>query len=1738
MKQYLLLLKSGDFNKSGNTWASNAINLYSNNQYVNYSYHRSRYGLNLIGDNTYVGTEITSPSYNLDPATPLSDNAIYVTNIGEIVYEPATPSLLRFVDTTSRIDVLAYRHVFTNLPGTEVPTFNIQMYESDSENGPWLKSSLSYDSNVIFIRNCKPWIKIELEIFAENININDLGLLFYLEIGIHTPTSAVISEKTRNILKRFPTWMDLYADSENPATPSLKIPSSTAGKFLTALLQESIDDFDNQLSLYDINHYISSANEDMTAWAYVCYNVPVNVLSVIGDGIKLIQADSLEVLYRSKATDYIYYYNIIDKQIISLRQFNQISINSQNFEQYPIQIFNDFDEFGLRMGLARLFLESNARYKKRILDVSQNLPVSSADGFKRTVRRELDIWKAYGLEPDSSYLGATPDIIEVSDMEKTTPWFSFSGKPLQPFIDIVRNLNEKYPSNYGYVKWNEGYWDYGGIDGEGISRLPAIYDVDNISSPQYYQPGVGDFSDARLILESDEKSTISFSGLVKVSGTYLDGVEKIHSPITVDYNWYLSYLRTVPDYTAGRADMSRYLYSYRVNYVANPSFEVNTFGWSATTGTTLSRTTADKYIGIASLQAQSTTATSTTTRVESATPITVQPLKRYTVSAYAKLLQGNDRQIGIGLRWLNSAGTELSAGTSINNFVFGEDWKRISFTGEAPALAASAKVALFNQLSNASTLNYSLFDAVLFEVVPDNVLGIGSLGQVPPEDYFDASYNPVNNLYYKTYWTGTAHNSYSKIDKYVDIGVGLTYEIQTKVHGQYPTPTTFYANLNYLSRDDFYVGNRFLASHPSSPEYNLIRVFNDDGYTVSSLTFRDKQYNNVYYNTVASPNINSINFSDVSSVKIVFSNGGWNYVSSSYDKSLPTANYRASFTKSTPSTVYYVQPEYASQAVLSSPSFTYKDANIKIGSTVYATKSELSETQKIKSALVLNNSNDLTSTGVQNYILYTNTLLDKLVYPLDATPVSLYIDTIKPSTIPYFNGTEFINNIYGGVTIDPYDGQRYLVPSSPNIVYNKYNSLGEKIDSQQYFDSVIIDYYATPSYMIIESATSSYYPITYPIYKSFDLSTTPGIFSGYIDSLDNVYKNNEEIGNTFFNSDDFLSKIYISKKSFNLDDNIEYNIKDVQIISDTKFINAFVTNKDELISDTDTAFRANAVNSFDLRIKKDPQEIAVNKPAIHTGWIYENNKEYYAYSDPITESATGRFFSLKLQNTPRSGAPIIVKVGENEYRNAVISNSATPDLASFINLETVYGNKNNALYLAYENIDQITVQDSHTGIVMFKDLDSATGYTECFSDATPSVEGRAYYVEYRLKDSWHVDKNVYNSSTDQYESFIYFSSTPNTNQVYAITYENSLNDNTLPIDLSISPSVNPIDEGYVYMSTKDYDFSTAELKLSPSNISNSKDDLMYLTVISYDSNNNFKPGQTFKISGSLISATPQYVTTNDNGLASAIIRYAYTGNEYYESGSIEVSGVGSTTPNGSVNSSSQNYSKSIPFNINIKQPSILKVKAIPSSLIINSGEDASISINGQMYWKGQPWQKSMPVAWNKARTLVDLFAATPDYISYTNSEGFFSISNVATAQDTATPGYWFARVSVNNPDYVEQLLVEDGEIVSAQDLTISGDIIYWYESYDTVQYSEEALTPLPNIYTSNKQQNSNIISTPNFVYKHSDSNTIIYNNSTPNWRPPRWVPLSRFDQYQMGILGSTPNTISNYDALHPDYEET
>lgn len=1515
MKQYLLLFKSSDFSKSGNIWTTNPINLYTNNQYSNYSYTRSQYGLDLIGDRTYVGTEITSPSY-LAKATPYSSpKPKYVTNIGEIVRDSATPSLERFIDTSSRIDILSYRHIFTNIPGTAYPTFNIQMYEADSSSGPWLRSSLSADSNIIFLKGCKPFIKIELEIFSDGLDLNTLGLVFYLEVGIHDPIPSVISNSTRNILRRFPSWSYMYEDSLEPATPATAIPQSVGGKFLNAIVQESLDDTSADIDLYGINAFISTADTSMLAWCFVSSDVPANLNIVTGDDVRLVPASSFQDFFNSRPTDYVYYYNPVDRQFLTVRYFENLQINFSKYEQEAANVFNDFDELGARVGLPRLYLESNELYRKRILDVALNPPSVSMDGFKRTVRRELDLWRAYGATPGSA-VAATPVIYEISDIETSTPYFSPAGIPEKPFYTFVDSINSRYPSNFGYVNWGETSWDYGGIEGEGLGRIPAVYDVDDSALSEYYQDGIGDFDDFKVDINPSQSATVNFSGSVNISGRMASSTRQIFSPILVNYSWYITYLKTISNY------------------------------------------------------------------------------------------------------------------------------------------------------------NSSIVRA------------------------------------------------------------GIVYEVDLPAHDNYASPSTFYANLNYGNNSSFYVGNKYLSTHPASPEFNLITIFDQEG--LSQVSFLNKVTNAPYLNTASTPFSNKISAFDALNARVIFSRT-WNQSTQQYN-SLTVDSYRAAYNSATP--LWSVNPTAGTSISIATPNINYVNSAIRIGSNLYPTYQETFASDRYTDSAVINYINDPTITGATPGVIYANKLVDSFIVPPGATPLRIYIEANKPAELSLYKGTSRFSN-HGGRSYDPETGSDYIIPSSPNLLWRPFNSLGVALSTPSYFTTATINYSATPNHIKLEAATNSYYPFVNTAYSQFSLSSTPNLFNGFIDGNNNTYETAAEKLNAFYNEDVFLKNISMNRNTFGMNSTTSYIVENVDIATTPNAVYSWFDSS-TYIEDLNTAIANKADMSVGINAERKDLSDSAYSIGAHTGFIYLDGQEYYMYYDPITQSATGRYYSIPLSKTPKLGSPTIAKVAGQEYRNIVFEDSATPGKFSFENIETVKGNRSNSLYLGYEGVYEATVTDNHTGKLLFSNLSSSTNYISPFNTATPAVIDREYVVRYKVDKAFHVEKDVFNDSTNSYLSTIYFSTTPNSSSIYNITYENEQYNKMKEISLDLNQVANPLNEGYIYVSKNSYSFADVKANLSPAFILDDKKDYMILSIISYDSNGNVKPGQTFEIEGTLISAEPQFVTTNDNGFGISFIKYNGPTPATVRSSTIKISGIGSSTPNGSFNSSTAGYVKNIPFEISSLNRFNLELKAVPYRYNIIADGVSKNSLKGALRWKGNSIPGPIGIRWSKARTLYDLFTESNSFVSgsLVNADAFgnFEIVNEITASDKSTPGYWFGKLKIDNPTQVVNSLTAIGEVIAVDDVTIAGDVVYWMEEWDNVHYTNE-FTPLPNVFRFNKQPAAQFIATPNFVYRHYDQDAVIVSAATPAWFPDRWVPIRRYDQYQAGRFGSTPNYIVNFNNVHPDSKE-
>lgn len=1795
MKQYLLLLKSTDFTKVNNIWTSNSINLYSNSQYRNYSYTRSSSGINLLADRTFVGTEITSPGYN--PSEAISPNAVYKTNYGEIVYETATPSLLRFIDTSSRIDVLSYRHIFTNVPGTVNPTFNLQVYESDEENGPWLRSAFTSDSNAIFLRNCKPFLKLQLEIFADEIDINLLGLVFYLEIGIHDTIPNTISTTAKNILRRFPSWTKLYEDSVDDATPEIATPESVGGKFLNALVQESLDSFKSKNDYQLINSFINTADIDQIAWCFVSNNIQSNINTIFGDGIQLARVSGINDFFSCRATDYVFYYNVLDRQVLTLRNFADLYINNQKIELEPINIFNDFDEFGVRVGLPRLYLESNDNYRKRILDVAANPSSSSLEGFKRTLRRELDLWRAYGSTPDSSFVGATPIVYEISDLEFSTPYVDDFGNPKKEFKTFVTELNEKYPFSIGYVNWDEIVWDTGGLEEEGLGRLNARYDYDATPKLDVYQNGVGDIGDLRFEIGSVDSSTINFSGSAHISGTFVSGTVNHFAPIIVDYNVYSSYRRQVSDYANTLANVGLVYeidlpphdnYATPSTFYANLNYEDNT---DFIVGNRFLETNpaSPEYVlfkvfdqdGLSVIQFKDKEFNSEYLNT-SATPY----------SSQINIYDAEEIRVVFGKKWDGVAYDSLPVDDFRFTFnISTPEWISSPVEGSTISMASpgwlesSIKIGsnTYASMEESFTTKLAYSDSELKSNSGRLVLNIEndyssvSGATINTADLINLSLLPIDaiadNIFIDVKSPGL-YPIYNESISSQEVG-GISFDPQANQNWLVPSSPNIlwqaYDNLgNTIGSPDYF--DHATINYSSTPSY--IQIYSD---TSSVYPFIHKIYSK--FESSSTPNLfegfidqnNNTFKSDESYINTFFNQdqflGMYSIEKASFgldsniDYEINSIRFSA-----TPNSIEIVSLE--NEELLKSDLNNALNANTNLDFDVFVRKQNFGDGIYnaglypgwfyLNDEDYYNYSDSFTDSATGQYFE-----IDLTDTPRAGAPVIVEVDGVEwrnvvfedsatPGKYSFYN-TENVKANYNGflplayenvsdiTTTDTYTGN--IVSSGKSSVESLFNPFVNDTVLNNYFTSVnggyftvehnsdlnleVLDFDIIFRMTIDPSIDTDGGLIFYKIDKQpFNINSY--YFTGYSCAIQRNY--NQNLFNISFGG--YQIHPYIPNYSFGF--NIGSGLFEISEPT-TKWFRISRTSVNDPfneVSSNSTTFKFYCAEEnseiptvwtdlgYNSYYNDDSSSYSATPDLIHHFGYYIEDTVFYTNSEDMT-------FSSAI-NLP---AEFIIENGLYDLYTFKMwnGNYQTDDLVLDIDFTNKLNGTNSFNESSVNNL-LVTIDG---------DLNALSNTIELNNDIE-YVVGRNYQVSYKVDNAYFIDKDIFNSEIDSYFSKLYLSSTPNSSSIYQVTYE--LSDTSKPklIDLDVNQIAHPLDEGFVYLSMNEYDFSRIDLNLSPKYISDNNKEHMFLSIISYDENNNLKPGQTFNIVGDYIAATPEYITTNENGLGVAMLRYSGPTPAIEKVSTINIIGIGSATPNGGQNSHSEGYNREIDYTIVHKKNNRLELKAVPVRYNIDADELTNNTITGRIYWNNTPLEATINIKWAKARTLYDLFNNGETYqdelIISSRSDGSFEIVDEIVSESSIAPGYWFGSIEVADDNQIISALNGIGEVIDNDEITIVGDVVYWYEEFDNVHFSNE-YTPLPNVFTDSRQLNSDLMTTPSFVYSHHNQNDIVNFGATINWLPPRWLPLRMFDQYQLGLLGATPYHVDNYSLIHPDSKE-
>jgi hypothetical protein len=191
--------------------------------------------------------------------------------------------------------------------------------------------------------------------------------------------------------------------------------------------------------------------------------------------------------------------------------------------------------------------------------------------------------------------------------------------------------------------------------------------------------------------------------------------------------------------------------STRTNLITNPSFEVDTTGWSSggAAAPTLTRTTAQSYSGVASLLSTATASGGARANFFGVVNTPVTAGLTYTISAYTKAAT-TARSVDYIIDWYTSGGVFIStsiSGVSTNST---SAWTRATpYSVVAPVGAGLAIPCVRFAGVVVSEAHY--LDAVLFEQ---------SSSALP---YFDGTYDDAYTGYTLTFqaWNGTADTSTS-----------------------------------------------------------------------------------------------------------------------------------------------------------------------------------------------------------------------------------------------------------------------------------------------------------------------------------------------------------------------------------------------------------------------------------------------------------------------------------------------------------------------------------------------------------------------------------------------------------------------------------------------------------------------------------------------------------------------------------------------------------------------------------------------------------------------------------------------------------------------------------------------------------------------------------------------------------------------------------------------------------------
>lgn len=526
MKIFHLAPAAADFTVSGDSYETPVYDVYDNDFYKNYCTTKSAYGLDLQGDGTWTGLN------RIDENTTESG---YLDGTG------------RFIDTSGRVVVAAPVFVFTQEAISYGMSATIDIYSSDISDFPddWALDETVEPTQQFTMPNSERYVRFVVNLTNPNGYVYDPDnppFTFAVRVEIDKPVMAPLYRSTARALDKLPEWMAMREIDNRPVSFGLATPDTTGAKLVNSLMGEWVDKIASDLSYLNLQLFIDTVDLNQPDWVYE-YPTMVEGETLerfcrvvdASTGYELAQAGDLDEFFLAGSDTDIYFWAEAERVIFTRKQYDELHIYRSVYYG-PVttgiqhHIWNYVDDIGVLVDLSRLPGETNEVYRKRIKDVYINTPGPGIESFKQAIRRELDLWQSEGATPDSFYEGATPEVLEITDLELDPVYMSPRGIPTDKFRKLVESLAKEYPTTWGRFYWGKAIWDAAGKKYAGYNILPTIFDATPSTEPTY---GIGDFDDLMVYRPDEFTGPHQFSVELTVRGKHKTIIGDSYPPVDV-----------------------------------------------------------------------------------------------------------------------------------------------------------------------------------------------------------------------------------------------------------------------------------------------------------------------------------------------------------------------------------------------------------------------------------------------------------------------------------------------------------------------------------------------------------------------------------------------------------------------------------------------------------------------------------------------------------------------------------------------------------------------------------------------------------------------------------------------------------------------------------------------------------------------------------------------------------------------------------------------------------------------------------------------------------------------------------------------------------------------------------------------------------------------------------------------------------------------------------------------------